>query len=439
VALVVGIDLGSRAARGIALDEGGAVAREAGVPYADIDARERGRADPFVWLAAFEQAIEQLGVDRPVALAVGGQSPTTVPSDATAPAVTHMHPAGATLDPHRQHEEQHAVLRGERADVEPMQLWDWVLMRCGAPRVQGRWPGDPPLPGYGDVVTTGTPCGTANGTNGIPPGTPLVPGAQDAYLAFWAAGIDDPGRALDPGGRSGGLGVAVAAGERPEGMFALPAAAAGVDIVGGPVSAHGLVLEWWAAMTRHTVDELLALAADVPPGARGVVALPYLEGERAPRWDRELRAEMIGLSSAHGPADVARALLESTAYGLAHIAHELADQGVVTRRVVVGGSPARSALWSQIKASVLEVPVEVPEHTELAAYGAALAAGAAAGWWPRPGAGNAGDWPRPATRVIEPEPSDTYRAGYQQFVELGDEAMARLARRRTQEEPCRTR
>jgi xylulokinase len=305
--------------------------------------------------------------------------------------------------------------------------------------VQGRWPGDPVLPHYGDVVRTGTPSGTANGTYGIARGTPLVPGAQDAYLAFWAAGLDEPGRALDPGGRTGGLGVAVAAGERPQGMFALPAAAIGIDIVGGPVSAHGLMLEWWAAMTRRSVDELLALAADVPAGARGVLALPYLEGERAPRWNRELRAELVGLSSEHTPADVARALLESTAYGLAHIARELAAQGVATDRVVVAGSPSRSALWSKIKASVLEVPVEVPEHPELAAYGAALAAGAAAGWWPQPGAGNAGDWPRPATTVVEPEPCAAYRAGYEQFVALGDDAVARLARQRAQEEPCRIR
>ncbi len=87
---------------------------------------------------------------------------------------------------------------------------------------------------------------------------------------------------------------------------------------------------------------------------------------------------------------------------------------------------------------MLEVPVEVPEHPELAAYGAALAAGAAVGWWPKPGAGTAGDWPRPPTRVVDPEPCGEYRIGYERFIELGDEAVRRLARRRTQEEQCPT-
>jgi xylulokinase len=179
-------------------------------------------------------------------------------------------------------------------------------------------------------------------------------------------------------------------------------------------------------MTGTTVDELLALAAKVSPGANGVLALPYLEGERAPRWNRDLRAELVGLGSDTGKAEVARALLEGTAYGLAHIARELEARGVSTRTLVVGGSPARSQLWCEIKASVLGVPVEVSTYPELASYGAALAAGAAAGWWSAPGAGRAGDWPRPEVRVIFPEPCDAYRVGYRRFVELGDAAVRRL-------------
>jgi sugar (pentulose or hexulose) kinase len=442
--VVVGVDLGSGAARAVAVDPDGALLGESVAPFAGASTWPAGRADPRAWLAAFEDAVARLGHDvpaasRPAALAIGGQSPTTVASGSQTLAITHMHPAGATFDPHRQHDEQHAVLRAEIGSVAPMQLWDWVLGQLGAPRAQGRWPGDPELRGYGPVVPTGTASGHADGTHGVPEHTPLVPGAQDAYLAFWAAGIDEPGRALDPGGRTGGLGVAVAAGRRPADMFALPAAARGIDIVGGPVSAHGLVLEWWAKMTSRSVDELLVLAADVPPGASGVHALPYLEGERAPRWNRELRAEIRGLRSAHGPAEVARALLESTAYGLAHIARELAAAGVPTNALVVGGQPARSALWCAIKAAVLEVPLEVPEHPELAAYGSALAAGAAVGWWPAPGAGRSGDWPRPKVRVVAPEPDAVYRAGYERFVELGDEAVRRLAHPREQEEACRTR
>lgn len=425
--VVVGVDLGSSAARAVAIDRDGIVRHDGAARYDDAHDRRPGHADPFAILHALAVAVAQLGVplDAVGALGVGGQSPTTVVADGR-DAITCLHPAGATLDPHAQHAEQHRVLVGEHGAVAPMQLWDWVLAELGAERAQGRWPGDPALAGYGDVAVTGTAVGEASGHHGIAPGTLLVPGAQDAYLAFWAAGLDEPGRALDPGGRTGGLGVAVAAGARPADMFGLRAAACGIDIVGGPVSAHGLALEWWSAMTSLPIDELLARAAGVAPGAGGVVALPYLEGERAPRWNRELRAELVGLSSATGPAEVTRALLEGTAYGLAHIAHELQARGVPMHALVVGGTPSRSALWCAIKASVLDVPVEVPSHPELAAYGAALAAGAAIGWWPAPGAGAAGDWPRPAMTVVQPQPDPAHRAGYERFVALGDAAVARL-------------
>ena len=316
-------------------------------------------------------------------------------------------------------------------------MWDWVLQQLGASRHQGRWPGDPALVGYGPVVPTGAIVDLADGSHGLVAGTPLVPGAQDAYLAFWAAGIDTPARALDPGGRTGGFGVAVAPGDRPDDMFTLPSAARDVEIVGGPVSAHGLMLEWWSAMTGRAVPELLDLAASVAPGAGGVLALPYLEGERAPRWDRDLRAELVGLSAATGPGEVMRALLEAAAYGLAHIARELDAQGIRTDVLAVGGSPARSPLWCEIKAAVLGVPVEVPEFPELASYGAALAAGAALGWWPRPGEGAAGDWPRPSVTVVEPTEQPEYQVGYERFVALGDEAVRRLAHERS-ELPCRT-
>ncbi|MFE2873897.1 FGGY-family carbohydrate kinase, partial [Embleya sp. NPDC059259] len=346
----------------------------------------------------------------------------------TASALTCRHPAGATGSPVEQHHAQHAALRAEHgSDVRAWQLYDWLAARFGAERAQARWPGDPPLTGYGPIVPTGSVLGTVGTGHDIAAGTPLVAGAQDAYLAFWAGGLDRPGRAMDPGGRTGGLAVAVAAGSPAADAYALPSAVPGIDIVGGPVAAHGLILEWLRDLTGRDVRDLLGLAAHVPPGARGVMVLPYLEGERAPRWNRELRGEVFGLSAGAGPGELARAVLEGAAYGLAHIALELSARGARPTTLVCAGSPARSPLWCSIKAAVLGVPVEVPAETDLAAYGAALAAGAGAGWWPVPGAGRAGDWPRPAMTVFEPEPHPEYATGLRRFLELGDAAQARVS------------
>jgi sugar (pentulose or hexulose) kinase len=434
---VLGADIGSGAARVVAVRRDGAVLADATADYPEVSSWPVGRARPESWLDSLEMALGRLPADgQPSALAVGGQSPTTVASDGGW-AVTCSHPAGSDRPPDDQHAAQWALLREERGgEVVPRQLWDWLLERLGAPASQGRWPGEPALPGYGERVDTGTIVGRSDGSHGVPAGTPLVPAAQDAYLSFWAGGLDEPGRGLDPGGRTGGLGVAVAAGRRSPGLYALPSAAPGIDIVGGPTAAHGAVLDWWSALTGRSIGELLALAAEVPPGAGGVTALPYLEGERAPRWDPALRAQLAGVSGSTGPGEVSRALLEGTAYGLAHIAHELAAEGVGLNRLVCAGSPARSRLWCSIKAAVLEIPVEVPAYPELTAFGAALAAGAALGWWPPPGKGQRGDWPQLPVDVIEPEPDPVYRAGYARFIALGDLAAEWT---HSKESPCRTR
>jgi xylulokinase len=300
----------------------------------------------------------------------------------------------------------------------------------GEPGFQSVWPGMQPLAGFGDPIAVGAVAGTSSGGSGIPAGIPLIPGCHDALLAAWSSGIDTAGKGFDPGGATGGLGVAVAAPPRDADLAgaALPAAVAGLAIVGGPVAAHGSMMSWWEQVTGADMDALIATAAAVPPGSHGVMVLPFFEGERAPRWNPDLRATIFGLQLDHGTAVITRALLEAAAFGLAHIARDLAARGVRLDRVVASGRPARIPLQNAIKAAVLEVPLDIPDCEQMAAYGAALAAGAGVGWWPRPGEGGPGSWPIPAMTTVEPEPSPVYRAAVDRFIELGDEAEARLRR-----------
>ncbi len=428
--VVVGVDVGSSAARAVAIDRDGAVLASSTAPYPSQRARPAGEVDPAVWLEGLSAAFGGLDCEKPLALGVGGHGPTTVASTGDL-AITFRHPAGATEGPVGQHAAHIALLKERFGDhVEPRQMWDYLLSRIGGdPAIQSTWPSQDPLEGFGDPIPAGSSVGTSSGAHGIPAGLLLAPGSNDAYLTAWAAAIDTPGRAFDPGGKTGGLGVAVAAGEHAEiAKYGMPSHVRGVSIVGGPVASHGAIMDWWTDITGRSVAELLELAAGVEPGAGGVMVLPFLEGERAPRWNLGLRAEIVGLSLDSGVAEVTRALVESTAYGLGHIARNLAEQGVKLDRVVSSGGPARSALWTSIKAAVLEVPIDVPACDEMAAYGAALAAGAAIGWWPRPGEGKPGDWPMPDVTTYEPEPLEVYRRGLDRFIALGDEAVERLER-----------
>ena len=386
-----------------------------------------GKVDPEIWMSGLHAAISGLGVATPVALGIGGFGPCTASASGEA-ALTFRYPIGDSSNPRDQHAAHAAALREMfGSDVRPVLQWDWIIARLGGRSgIQSVWPGDEPLSEFGDPVPVGAAVGTTSGEFGLAAAIPLVPGSNDGYLTAWAAGIDRPGLGFDPGGSTGGLGVAVAAsGDEEADPYGIPSAVSGVQIVGGPVAAHGAMLEWWAGLVGREVQELLESAASVPPGSDGVLVLPFLEGERAPRWNTELRAEIVGLHSSHDAGVVTRAILESTAYGLAHIARGLADRGAVLERLVCCGKPSTSELWTSIKAAVLEVPVDVPEHREMAAYGAALSAGAAVDWWPMPGAGRSGDWPMPAVTTIEPRPHDVYRDQLERFVALGDASEAR--------------
>ena len=428
--LVAGVDIGTSSVRAVTIDRDGRVVAASKAAYAPWSRPAVGEADPAVWLDGLGDAVLSLSCATPRALCVGGQGPTTVAAGGRL-GLTYRHPAGASADFAGQQRAQAALLRERLGPgTQPRQMWDNLLSRLGGrDDIQSVWPGTEPVPGFGDPVPVGSPIGRSNGSHGLPAGVVLAAGSNDAYLTAWAGAIDRPGLGFDPGGRTGGLGVAVSSSDHTTAAdYGMPGHVPGVYIVGGPVASHGTMLDWWADVTGRPVADLIDAAAGVEPGSGGVMVLPYLEGERAPRWEPRLRAEILGLGRDSGSGVVARAILESTAYGLAHIALDLASQGVELRRVVSSGGPSRSKLWTSIKAAVLGVPVDVPSCDEMAAYGAALGAGAALGWWPRPGDGMPGDWPTPPVTTFDPAPMAVYEQGLRRFIALGDQATARLGR-----------
>ncbi|OYW18611.1 MAG: xylulokinase, partial [Burkholderiales bacterium 12-64-5] len=105
---------------------------------------------------------------------------------------------------------------------------------------------------------------------------------------------------------------------------------------------------------------------------------PYLNGERSPHWDPLLRADYVGVGFNHGPGHFVRALYEGISYSLRDCLIALRGQGLdfTTARLTGGG--AKSPLWQQIVADVLNVEVEVPAVAD-ASFGAALLAGVGVG------------------------------------------------------------
>ena len=125
-------------------------------------------------------------------------------------------------------------------------------------------------------------------------------------------------------------------------------------------------------------DAMDARAAAVRPGAEGLFFHPYLNGERSPYWDPLLRADFVGIGFNHGPGHFVRALYEGIAYSLRECRDVMAAKGLGFSTARLTGGGARSALWRQIVADVLNITVELPAVAD-ASYGAALLAGVGIG------------------------------------------------------------
>ena len=154
------------------------------------------------------------------------------------------------------------------------------------------------------------------------------------------------------------------------------------------------------------------------PGTEGVLFAPYLQGERTPHADPDVRGAFTGLSLRHDRGALARAVLEGVAYGLRDSLELLRSLGCEPAVGRVSGGGARSLLWLRIVASVLDLPLELTESSAGAAYGAALLAGVRSGVF-----SNAGEAVSRCVRVtgrVDPDPEwvGAYDAGYRRFKEL---------------------
>lgn len=120
-------------------------------------------------------------------------------------------------------------------------------------------------------------------------------------------------------------------------------------------------------------------AEAAPIGARGLVFLPYLTGERTPLMDPQARGLFLGLTLQHGRAEMVRALLEGVSFSLFEAYRVIIESGERPQRIILAGGGARSPLWRQMVADVFALPAQHLQLTEGSALGAAILAGAGAG------------------------------------------------------------
>ena len=185
----------------------------------------------------------------------------------------------------------------------------------------------------------------------------------------------------------------------PAGAVVTRAAGGGWLLEGG-LSAAGSFLAWLGRLLDRTPDELGRLAGESPPGARGVIAVPWLDGARAPWWRDDARAGFVGLGAAHGPSDLARAVVESVAWDVVRVMEVVTVGrlgGSTAEGVTLGGAGSGLPVWVGVLTAVLGIPATRHRSGEAASAGAALLAGRALGM------GLTLDRLDPVQAVIEPD------------------------------------
>lgn len=413
---ILGLDLGTTEVKAGLVTPDGRLLALARSGYGPDAPASQGWAeqDPGAWWSAVVGAVRSLHLtDATELLAIGldGHGPTLVAVDgrgeATRPAITFLDSrASAEADelaaatgirgwglgglPSALWVERHepAVAAATRWYLA---TWEWLALRlsgeAAAPLVPDQLVADGRLVAAAGVpaerLPRPTPAGKVVGrlttaaadALGLRAGIPVVGGMVDAFASYLGAGLLEPGDAYDPGGAAGGFGVYWDRLLDVPGGFVTPAPLAGRFSVGAAMAATGRAFDWYRdSILGATIgtDALLAEAASTPPGADGLVFLPYLAGERSPIWDPDARGVLAGLTLGHGRGHVARAIVEASALAIRHVASPMLAAGVRVTEMRVCGGPARSDFWNRVKADVTGFQVAVPAVLETAVLGSAI-------------------------------------------------------------------
>jgi xylulokinase len=236
----------------------------------------------------------------------------------------------------------------------------------------------------------------AAAATGLGAGTPVVAGCADHIASAFVAGIRNDGDLLLKFGGAGDILLATGRPRPDPRLFLDYHIVPGLFMPNGCMACSGAVLNWIlrelaggaareaeaSGVTPHAALDRLAAAA--PPGADGLILLPYFLGEKTPLHDAHARGTLVGLGLHHRLGHIWRAALEGVAFGFRHHVEVFEELGHSVRHVVASDGGARSALWMQIAADVLDRPVHLleghPGSCLGAAYVAAVGVGATVGW-----------------------------------------------------------
>ena len=257
---------------------------------------------------------------------------------------------------------------------------------------------------------------------GLAPGTPVIVGTIDAAAEALSVGVLDPGDTMLMYGSTIFIIALTENRVRDPRLWYAPWLFPGEHASMSGLATSGTLTHWFRDQFGRELKpetatiELAAEAAGSPPGARGLVLLPYFSGERTPIHDPHAKGLLFGLNLTHTRGDIYRALLEGIAYGTNHVIETYAEVGQSPRRVLAVGGGTKNRVWSQATSDVSGCTQILCEKTVGASYGDTFLAALAVGDVRRE---DIRTW-NPVEREVAPTPdhAESYRRQYEVFKAL---------------------
>lgn len=292
---------------------------------------------------------------------------------------------------------------------------DTLIEKLGLDALKEKWPAR--IVAAGDVIG---PLGSkAADELGLSTSVKVVQGGVDALVGMIGLGVAKPGQlALITGSSHLQFGIT----DKPifaPGMWGAYADTIypGRYMVEGGQTSTGSIIQWLGRLMNGTMDldALNRKAAELEPGSDGLIVQDHFQGNRTPYTDPLSRGAIIGLTLAHEPHHIFRAIIEGIGFGTRLILDTMAEAGYRSQEITIGGGAGASPLWLQIHADTSGLPVAVPASRDAPSVGAAVLAAKGAGHFASIDEGIAA-MVRPGTR-IEPRQRESamYEAIYQRY------------------------
>ncbi|MEP2030814.1 MAG: FGGY-family carbohydrate kinase [Paracoccaceae bacterium] len=258
---------------------------------------------------------------------------------------------------------------------------------------------------------------------GLAKGTPVTAGTIDAAAEAFSVGVNAPGDMMMMYGSTIFVILRTKSKVSDPRIWYAPWLFDGEHASMAGLATSGTLTHWFRDQLAPDLDPTSAFsalgveAASSPPGANGLLMLPYFSGERTPIHDVNAKGALFGLNLTHTRGDMYRALIEGIAYGTRHVTDTFAELGQSPTRLLAVGGGTKNGLWLQATSDITGIDQVVSEKSVGASYGDAFLAALAIGAVKR---ADISQW-NPAERAIRAAANPTYDKSYELFRRLYDQ------------------